>query len=164
MLVPEGGAYACIDTIISANFAFFGIFTLTIHGIYQMKLFNIIACLAIAVGILFTSNLFAQEYKGASYCLNCHSEAQGDYPAVSGAIQTYHNTSLRDPDSSSFYGPPGVVSMDQWIAGLDLGTTSNFAAFGGNAPVLSYDSNDPADPADGSGGVSSHSNSDSPFW
>ncbi|MBW7995620.1 MAG: T9SS type A sorting domain-containing protein [Candidatus Glassbacteria bacterium] len=98
---------------------------------------------------LSATNLDAQTYKGASYCLNCHAVPQGEHPAVDGAIQSYHNTSLRDPDSASVYGPPGVVSHDQWVAGLDLATTSSFAQYGENAPKLSLDQTvDPQDPTD----------------
>ncbi len=98
---------------------------------------------------LSAADLDAQTFQGASNCLVCHAVPQGEHPAVDGAISTYHNTSLRDPDSSSVYGPPGVVSDDQWAAGLDLATTSSFAQYGENAPKLYLDQTVAAqDPAD----------------
>ena len=84
-------------------------------------------------------NVYAQEYKGSQYCLNCHANPMGDKRAVGDMILNFHNTSLRDPDRPSFYGPPGVVNHDQWVAGLDLATTDAFEKYGENAPKLSFD-------------------------
>ena len=110
------------------------------------------AVVILAISFIAAANLNAQEYRGSSYCLICHSSPQGEHPAVGDMVLTYHNTSLRDPEETSASGPPGVVTHDQWVAGLDLATTSNFAKYGENAPKLSYDDSDPKDSTDYSSG------------
>ncbi len=113
-----------------------------------MRLLIFCVTMISAVFLFAVQNLSAQEYKGADFCLTCHSSPMGDKPAVGDWVKTYHNTSLRDPDSSSVYGPPGVVSRDQWVAGIDLATTSAFAKYGVNAPKLSVDTTALQDPTD----------------
>jgi len=81
------------------------------------------------------------DYAGSQTCKGCHGAIYTTWQ------DTRHNMKLRDPDEGL-----GVIPKNDFLNGLDLSTVPAFAAYGNNAPVLSYDNTDPADPADETSG------------
>jgi predicted CXXCH cytochrome family protein len=88
------------------------------------------------------------DYVGTETCNNCHGK-EADFAGNQWAtwVKTRHNMKWRDPDEGF-----GVVIRDAFINNLDLSADPDFAAFGANAPKLSFDSSDPGDSTDGKSG------------
>ena len=79
----------------------------------------------------------AAGYAGSTVCGDCHREIFSEW------AETYHNVSTRETDRPGATGEAIVADTDgngtdDFKDGLDLATDADFAAYGGDAPVLSH--------------------------
>jgi len=116
-----------------------------------MRRFVTIVLLTFALALLGAQDVGAQAtYVGTETCNNCHGK-ESNFAGNQWAtwVNTKHAMKWRDPDEGI-----GVVSgaRDAFMNNLDLSTDPDFAAFGTNAPKLSYDNTDAKDPADETSG------------
>ena len=107
------------------------------RGIVLMVILGVLGLMAVSQ----IAQAQAPDYVGSQVCKTCHSTIYDSWK------QTRHNMKFRDPDEGL-----GVIPKNDFVNGLDLSTTPAFAAYGSNAPVLSYDNTDPQDPADETSG------------
>lgn len=117
----------------------------------NIKYYTILCMLVIFAAslILLPNETKAQStYVGSETCGNCHgkiSNFAGNQWST--WVTTRHKMKWRDPNEGY-----GVIPHDDFVNNLDLATYESFAAFGANAPKLSYDNSDPADSTDGKSG------------
>lgn len=83
----------------------------------------------------------ADGFAGSAICGDCHREIFNEW------AETYHNLSTRETDRPGATGDAIVADADgngtdDFKDGLDLSTDPDFAAFGADAPKLSFTSGD----------------------
>lgn len=114
----------------------------------RLKRYVLAVLLSVAIPLMFVTEGWGQTYVGTETCNNCHGK-EANFAGNQWAtwVKTKHNMKWRDPDEGF-----GVVAHSYFANGLDLSTDPDFAAFGSNAPILSFDNTDPGDSTDGKSG------------
>ncbi|MFQ5705976.1 MAG: ammonia-forming cytochrome c nitrite reductase subunit c552 [bacterium] len=114
----------------------------------KTRYFLIAVIVAFSLFFLHQETRAQSTYVGTETCNNCHGK-EANFAGNQWAtwVKTRHNMKWRDPDEGL-----GVVAHDYFVNNLDLSTDPDFAAFGANAPKLSFDPSDPADSTDGKSG------------